>query len=705
MYRLCLRERPLFLKTDTVWVCPGSSYAWRGLSLTSVGIYHDSLRSIYGCDSVYALVLRNYPSYVYEDTAEICDGDAYPWRGRMLTAMGVYTDSLTTEHACDSVYRLYLQVHPVHRFFTVAPICASDVYTWRGRALRESGMYYDSLHSRYGCDSVYVLELRVYPMYIQADTADFCHGGTYVWRGRVLTAAGDYSDSLKAAFDCDSVFSLCLRERPLYWRSDTVSVCPGAAYVWHGRSLVTSGVYYDSLQSRYGCDSVEVIQFRVLPAYEMHDTLSLCAGEYGSWRRFRRLSETGVYYDSLQTVYACDSVYVLHVQVLPSYEHADTDSYCAGSVYTWRGRTLMSPGLYYDSLKSVSSCDSVYTLRLYRRPVQLLDTHARHCGPEPYVWRQRALRSSGVYDDTLRNAHGCDSVIRLHLQLLPSYETKDTQHVCEGDPYVWRGRILTFAGDYADSLYSSRGCDSVFFLHLMVYPGYHQLFSDTICEGEAYNRNGFVIPADSTLGADWLFRTDSLRTLYGCDSIRSLQLFVRRLPTALGNVYGDTLIPQTGVYMYYVDTLPGISGYEWQCASQTLSLSSFGPKAWVNADTTCIMYDTLMVRGHHACGVTSWQWLPIHFTIGLKVAEAERTAQIRAYPNPANAEVFLELLDCTEWERPAWRLYDMQGRCLSSGNVDDGKVMIRLEGLPRGMYLIRLFSGDKACASLKVVKY
>ena len=417
------------------------------------------------------------------------------------------------------------------------------------------------------------------------------------------------------------------------------------------------------------------------------------------------MTHAGDYTDKQFASSGCDSVFRLRLLVLPSYEHADTDSYCAGSVYTWRGRTLMSPGLYYDSLKSVSSCDSVYTLRLYRRPVQLLDTHARHCGPEPYVWRQRALRSSGVYDDTLRNAYGCDSVIRLHLQLLPSYETKDTQRVCEGDPYVWRGRILTFAGDYADSLYSSRGCDSVFFLHLMVYPGYHQLFSDTICEGEAYNRNGFVIPADSTLGADWLFRTDSLRTLYGCDSIRSLQLFVRRLPTALGNVYGDTLIPQTGVYMYYVDTLPGISGYEWQCASQTLSLSSFGPKAWVNADTTCIMYDTLMVRGHHACGVTSWQWLPIHFTIGLKVAEAERTAQIRAYPNPANAEVFLELLDCTEWERPAWRLYDMQGRCLSSGNVDDGKVMIRLEGLPRGMYLIRLFSGDKACASLKVVKY
>ncbi|MBO4282660.1 MAG: T9SS type A sorting domain-containing protein, partial [Bacteroidales bacterium] len=320
-------------------------------------------------------------------------------------------------------------------------------------------------------------------------------------------------------------------------------------------------------------------------------------------------------------------------------------------------------------------------------------------------WRGRSLSVSGVYDDTLHTSYGCDSIVRLHLQYYPNYEHRDTQSVCEGSFHTWRGRRLSLPGDYADSLFTSHGCDSVFVLRLITLPVYHQLFYDTVCEGAAYSRYGFVIPADSTVGADRLFRTDSLHTACGCDSVVSLQLQVRRLPKALGGIYGDTLIAKTGVYMYYVDTLPGLERYEWQTASQTLSLSSFGARAWVNADTECIRLDTLMVRGHHVCGATSWQQLPIRFTIGLTVASVDAEMRFRAYPNPADEEVWIALSDKTMWNRPEWRLYDMQGRCLSSGSVDGGEAQVRLEGLPRGLYVIRLFSDGRLCSSLKVVKY
>ncbi|MFO8054326.1 MAG: T9SS type A sorting domain-containing protein, partial [Bacteroidales bacterium] len=75
---------------------------------------------------------------------------------------GTYYDSLTTAHGCDSVYVLHLQVHPVYDSLYPETICNKDMFSWRSNMYHLPGIYYDSLISSYGCDSVYVLELNVF---------------------------------------------------------------------------------------------------------------------------------------------------------------------------------------------------------------------------------------------------------------------------------------------------------------------------------------------------------------------------------------------------------------------------------------------------------------------------------------------------------------------------------------------------------------
>ena len=62
-------------------------------------------------------------------------------------------------------------------------------------------------------------------------------------------------------------------------------------------------------------------------------------------------------------------------------------------------------------------------------------------------------------------------------------------------------------------------------LHLTVHPSYRKNLYDAVCQGEAYSKNGFNIPAEEVL-PPYLTRELSLKTEKGCDSTVILNLTV-----------------------------------------------------------------------------------------------------------------------------------------------------------------------------------
>ena len=115
--------------------------------------------------------------------------------------------------------------------------------------------------------------------------------------------------------------------------------------------------------------------------------------------------------------------------------------------------------------------------------------------------------------------------------------------------------------------------------------------------------------------------------------------------------------------------------------------------------------DTLVLVGRHQCGQTSPQYLPIHVTIGLAVEQVTQQEGVRLFPNPTQGSVTLELRSYESWENPRWMLCDMQGRLLESGTVESMQTHIRLDALPRGVYMVRVVSAGSRQCSMKVVKY
>ena len=300
--------------------------------------------------------------YYYGDTAVLIavphdDCDFVGWSN------GEVSDTIEIEVSKDSTLTAFFRHVPYH-FSDSVVICQGDFYDWHNNRYSVAGVYCDSLKAAYNVDSIYKLILTVNPTYLFEESDTICQGETYYWHNRTLTWPGIYYDSLLTSNGCDSVYKLTLTVNSSYMMGTEVSICQGDTYSWRGNTYFDSGVYYDSLQTLLGCDSIYKLTLTVNPTYFIEDIVTICQNDDFQWRG-NTYSKSGIYYDSLQTLIGCDSVYKLTLTVYPTYLVNDTATLPSdGSGYLWRGQSYSEAGDYTDSYKTVSGCDSVYTLHL-----------------------------------------------------------------------------------------------------------------------------------------------------------------------------------------------------------------------------------------------------------------------------------------------------------------------------------------------------
>ena len=97
-----------------------------------------------------------------------------------------------------------------------------------------------------------------------------------------------------------------------------------------------------------------------------------------------------------------------------------------------------------------------------------LDVYKRQ--NQTFTFNGVALNAAGTYLDTLQAANGCDSVVTLTLNVLPTATGAFTQTICANQTFTFNGATLNTAGNYLDTLQAANGCDSVVTLTLNVLP-------------------------------------------------------------------------------------------------------------------------------------------------------------------------------------------------------------------------------------------
>ena len=97
---------------------------------------------------------------------------------------------------------------------------------------------------------------------------------------------------------------------------------------------------------------------------------------------------------------------------------------------------------------------------------------AQTCKGVPYWLGGKKYDKTGIYrnDDDNVSVAGCDSFVVLDLTVIDNIECEIFDTICQGESYDLNGQLYGRTGDYMATIKSVSGCDSVVNLHLFVVP-------------------------------------------------------------------------------------------------------------------------------------------------------------------------------------------------------------------------------------------
>ncbi len=387
---------------------------------------------------------------------------------------------------------------------------ACDSLLWKGEWRYASGDYEYVTTNAAGCDSIVTLHLTINHPTSGEVTLEECD--SLFWNGEWRKESGDYEYHTTNAAGCDStaILHLTIHHSVKNLLPDT-AVCElemeGYEYIWSDpvkgdTTIRDAGTYTRHFQTAFGCDSVvtQTVRFKDItygPAAGVNVTA------YDSYT-----TNLGITYrksisgatDYFVNAAGCDSIVTLnltirHLQVIDTFPQTICETELP---FEWYGKSYIDAGLHTtDTIlgKEVNGVymDTVHTVNLTILPVSAGDTTASAC--ESFEWYGHTYEQSGDYDHTLegRNIHGCDSVLTLHLTIYHATTGDTTASACES--FEWYGATYTESAEPKHTFTNSHGCDSVVTLHLTIYHATTGDTTATACEsfewyGQAYEQSG-----------------------------------------------------------------------------------------------------------------------------------------------------------------------------------------------------------------------
>lgn len=262
------------------------------------------------------------------------------------------------------------------------------------------------------------------------------------------------------------------------------SLCEGEAITVGGNVYSVPGIYTDTLISSSGCDSLVVTTFTWLSQLADTTVVLLCNGD-SVLISDNYLSVPGFYTDSIQNMYGCYDLQVTELVIVGEEPFHQYVTLCSDGSYLLGNNSYTTTGTYYDTLSSAQGCDSIIVLHLDVLPEITYILNETICEGESYAFSGNMISAAGSYADTLLSAYSCDSIVLLHLTVLPVKEYAFTVSLCEGETFYFGGQERMIEGIYKDTI-PTLACDSIVTLHLTILPAVHHSIYDTICEGTEY---------------------------------------------------------------------------------------------------------------------------------------------------------------------------------------------------------------------------
>ena len=706
--------------TDTIITC--SSYTSpSGKTWTTSGIYQDTLVNHGGCDSILTLNLTiNQPS-VGVDTVISCDSYTST-SGTTFYYSGTFSDYFINSKGCDSIVSLTVilnqSVTVVDEVFACAP------YTWINGVVFTSDSYFqvkDTLNTSSGCDSIIWLNLSIMSD-TTIDTQLACVSYTSI-SGKTWTNSGTYQDTLINSFGCDSIVTLNLTIHHPFVATDTITAC-STYNSPSGKSWSSSGTYQDTLISLAGCDSIVSLHLTIKSPSTATDTVTDCF--YHTWINGQTyISNNTTATTTLINSVGCDSIITLNLTI--NYPTSSTDTLSACDSYTWiDGITYTtSNNTAQHILTNANGCDSIITLNL-----TILNTHSAFdviTSCDSYTWINGVTytSSNNTATDTLINANGCDSIVKLNLTINNSVTSINTISACEIYTSI-SGKSWSNSGVYLDTLTNSFGCDSIVTLHLTINQPNTGVDVQTSCDsytstsGKTWSTTGiYQDTLINTMGCDsvvmldltiinsssytdihkacssytWIdgleytssnnVATFTIPNSVGCDSVVTLNLTITTIDTSLSVLANTISSNQTGASYQWLNCMVGYS---------TLP------------NETNFSY-TANQNGNYAVEITLNECIDTSVCVSLtnvSINESINATNFIIYPNPTQGDLQIDL--GKTFSKVSVTVYNSIGQLMGASIIEKNTDQLNLELTgERGVYFIK-FEGDNESRLFHIVK-
>lgn len=206
------------------------------------------------------------------------------------------------------------------------------------------------------------------PPVVRMEGALICSGQTYTLpSGKQLTEQGDYSDTVRYAFGCDSLIThLQLTVQSPVFLDSNVTICQDETFILPTGKIVSSGgIYHDTVRYKgTGCDSlIAVINLFIRPVFVEDSFVVICKGDVITLPWGQTVSNAGVFSDTSKYIAGCDSLIKnVYVHVTVPVSQSLERFICPLQTYTLpSGAVVNTPGFYIDTLRTAIGCDSIIT--------------------------------------------------------------------------------------------------------------------------------------------------------------------------------------------------------------------------------------------------------------------------------------------------------------------------------------------------------
>ena len=209
--------------------CKEDSISLNSKTYRDEGIYHDTLVSSCGKDSILVINVSHYPNYLVDKQTYICPDDSIYLESGYRKHTGIYTDTLFTNYGCDSVIRTQLSLLPVYSTDIDTSLCENDSILLNGQYIKEEGNHIYHLSSVNFCDSTVTYHITVNPGYEYVTDTAICEGETITMHGIPMNNEDRYSVIYSTTCGCDSIFyvNVQLKPSPDVDLSNGITINPG----------------------------------------------------------------------------------------------------------------------------------------------------------------------------------------------------------------------------------------------------------------------------------------------------------------------------------------------------------------------------------------------------------------------------------------------------------------------------------------------